>query len=56
MVTRGLQYLTTCPSCLEDRRRWRELRRQGLRVAERFGEGPAADALESALEWVLAEP
>jgi glycosyltransferase involved in cell wall biosynthesis len=39
---------------LRDRGRWRELRRRGLAVAARFGEEPAAAALEAAVEWALA--
>ncbi len=36
---------------LRDRRRWRRLRRAGLRRARRFAERPTADELERALRW-----
>jgi len=39
---------------LDDRRRWRSMRRAGLAVAGRFSERAMADALETALEWAAS--
>lgn len=39
---------------LRDAARWRALRRAGLEVASRFGDGPCADALDAAVEWVVS--